>query len=204
MGTTLRALLETQEPRLRAVAELLETLSAADQKTHLLQLNQARMEELWALAAEAEALEVRDLFPERPLENTTYIWNGVNSLPLFRCFQKRFYYSADYAKAEDRGLLAPGFNEQTFRWFTGPGCFTARAASETDPGPMVFDYTLTPTIQPADWPKVKAADRGISRFVYGGMHDYMRRLTADTMVGKAWVRGRETPNLFVLCRDARG
>ena len=50
------------------------------------------------------------------------------------------------------------------------------------------------------WPDVRPNDRGLSRFVYGGMVDYLRRVARDVFIGSAHRGGKETGNYFVLSR----
>ncbi len=148
---------------------------------------------LFEACAPNEPVAIADLLPATPRPGVTYIWEGVNSLPAFRRFQKRF------TRTDEEGRLA-GYNHQGLMWLVGPGCFVAHAAGKGAPGAVVIDYTMTPGGQPAGWPRVVPAGKGLSRFVYGGMHDYMRRVTKDVLIGWAWKHGKPTGNYFLLAR----
>jgi hypothetical protein len=182
-------------PSIDAFRRGLDALDPAGRIEAIRRLKGRDMAALFELAAGAAPLSPRDLVIGDGEPGTTYVWEGVNSLPAFRRFQKRFHL-----RAEGETELA-GFNRQAMEPITGPGCFVARASDPDAPGALVFDYTRTPGYQPPGWPTVRPASKGLmSRLVYGFMHDYMRRVTDDIMVGRAYKHGRETSNYFVLLR----
>jgi hypothetical protein len=47
---------------------------------------------------------------------------------------------------------------------------------------------------------VKANDAGLSRFVYGGMIDKVRRVSEDAVIGAAFRGGKQTGDYFMLVR----
>ncbi len=67
---------------------------------------------------------------------------------------------------------------------------TARSSTSTTPRP--------PPAEPAGWPAYKPNERGLSRFVYGHMHDYVRRVARGVVVGKAYRHGKEQDAYFSL------
>ena len=73
---------------------------------------------------------------------------------------------------------------------------------ERERGAVVIDYTLTPGGRSEEWPEIVPNERGISRFVYSGMQDFMRRVSAHVTIGRAYMKGKESNNYFVLCREA--
>ena len=146
---------------------------------------------IWAAAEKNLPLAVSELIPAG--STGTHIWEGVHSLPMFRRFQKR-------VTATDNAEHLAGYNEQAMKWLTGPGCFTVRATTDDEPGSIVFDYTITPTVTIVGCKRVLPANRGLSRLAYGGMLDFMHRISRDVVIGRAWVKGKETNNYFVLVR----
>src|SRR5262249_26466470 len=96
-----------------------------------------------------------------------------------------------------------GFNHGPTAVLTGPGYFAVRPPSGDGPRPkeLYFDYTAPPPAsEPAGWPAFKPNDRGMSRFVYMDMFDYMRRVARGVVVGKAYRRGVAQGAYFSLSR----
>ena len=93
-----------------------------------------------------------------------------------------------------------GFNFQGLSVLTGPGYFVARE----DPSrpEVLIDYRELPSEQPPGWPRIRANDRGLSRFVYGFMVDTLRRVSEHVTIGSAARRGRDLGSWFILCREA--
>lgn len=118
----------------------------------------------------------------------TIRYAGLNNLPMFRQFEKRF--------TRTKSGTIVGFNFQTMSPFTGPGYFTTQMAGNE----IVIDYTVLPSAEdvPADWPTVKPNNRGLSHFVYKNMKDYCRRVSRDVYIGHATRLGKSMPNYFVL------
>jgi hypothetical protein len=119
------------------------------------------------------------------------IYEGRNSLAAFSRFQKRFVRMS--------GLVV-GYNHQSMSFVTGPGYFVVHAPSGSgDHGKELdFDYTLAPPGEPVGWPAYRPNESGLSRFVYGGMHDYVRRVARGVVVGKAYRHGVEQDAYFSL------
>ena len=51
------------------------------------------------------------------------------------------------------------------------------------------------------WPELRRNDVGVSRLVYNGTVDFMRRVARDVFIGSATRRGRELGSFFVLARE---
>jgi hypothetical protein len=83
-------------------------------------------------------------------------------------------------------------------WLTGPGYFVCH---QDGAAPAAIDYRIVPPETPPGWPGVKPNDQGLSRFVYAHMVDYLRRVSAHVVIGRAYRDGKEMPNYFVLCRE---
>ncbi|APR83781.1 Hypothetical protein A7982_09130 [Minicystis rosea] len=119
------------------------------------------------------------------------IYEGRNSLAAFSRFQKRFVR---------KGGLVLGYNHQSMSFVTGPGYFVVHPPSGSGEHgkELDFDYTTPPPAEPAGWPAYKPNERGLSRFVYGHMHDYVRRVARGVVVGKAYRHGKEQDAYFSL------
>ena len=112
-----------------------------------------------------------------------------------RLFEKRF------TRATDDGSVVYGYNEGSTRKFVGPGFFVA--GMDDSEGTIGIDYYRVPpqgAVLPAGWPTVRPNEKGISRFVYAKMIDYLRRVSQHVSVGRAVRKGKVTNNYFVLCR----
>ena len=174
-------------------AEGLQALAAAlDDATHdqrvdwLRSLNKKELIRLYALA-EGTEMTVEQLRDEA---GEVVIHYGKNSLPAFTHFQKRMMFT---------GERIQGYNEQTFRWFTGPGHFLARPSDDV-PGELWLDYTWVPDAAPSEFPPPKDNMSGTSRLVYGGMIDILRRVTDNVTIGAAIRGGKMSGDYFGLCR----
>ncbi len=143
---------------------------------------------LWELSAKTDAIGVEEIVAadRAPLEPVPF--EGQNNQPLYRSFKKVFYRTGD-------GHVG-GYNESDAAWFAGPGYYLLK---RDDTGTYV-DYTELPTDKPAAWPPIRPNTQGFSRFVYGNMKDYLRRVHARVFIGRAYRHGKATPNYFVLAR----
>lgn len=160
-------------------------------------LDGKEQEKLWH-AADGRPVSIgemvpKDLGPLRPV-----IFHGKNSLPAFTHFQKRFCRPAS---GIDRDELW-GYNYQPTKWLaplTGPGYFVAYDSNGL--GGVAVDYTRIPTGKPAEWPEIHDNSYRLSRFIYNGTIDYLRRVSQHLLIGRATRAGKEMPNWFLLCRE---
>jgi hypothetical protein len=91
-----------------------------------------------------------------------------------------------------------GYNEQTFKSFTGPGYFVAY---NIDEGEVNIDYTRVPPRGAEGWPAVLPNSARLSRFIYNGTQDRMRGVSAHVTIGRASRAGKDMDNWFVLVRE---
>lgn len=133
-----------------------------------------------------------DLIPQNGKALEEVIFYGRNSLPLQNIFQKRMCRSQDGSKIW-------GYNYQSLRWLTGPGFFGVVDDSDRS-GEVMIDYTKVPTEFPPKWPAYKPNEKGISKFVYAGMKDYLRRVSQHVFIGEATKKGKPMGQYFLLCR----
>ena len=164
-------------------------------------LNGKDQKALWALCA-GRAFLLSDLVPNHVSPTTPVRHLGKNSLPLFSQFEKRFIKT----QADENVLW--GYNEGSARPLVGPGFFVVRATPDSEIGACVIDYEMLPSDHPnfkreqlpTAWPAIKSNTFGVSRFVYGFMQDYLRKVSDHVSIGRAYRHGKESPNYFVLCR----
>lgn len=120
------------------------------------------------------------------------IHDGMNTLPTFTHFQKRFV-KLDPGAHDD--FKVAGYNHQTMSPVTGPGYFVVEAGTGEHEGELAIDYTKIPKNKPASWPDIKT-----NGLVYGGMIDYLRRISEHVSIGRATKGGKEMDAWFALCR----
>lgn len=176
------------------VAEIIES-SSADERISLIRLiNKKEQIRLWN-ATEAKPVDLEHLVPLSTQSGVEVIHSGKNSLPLFTKFEKRF------CRTEDGNFLY-GYNEGSLRGIIGPGCFVAEHFE--DLGTVGVNYYKVPpeeALLPPNWPKVRPNEKGISNLVYAKMIDYLRKVSDHVAIGRAWVKGKETNNYFILVRN---
>lgn len=148
---------------------------------------------LW-LRCEGRAVRLDDIVPPSTPVGAAVRHIGRNTLPAFKRFEKRFCRPAEGAEE------LWGYNEGPTRPLVGPGYFICRATPSDPRGAVVIDYERVPPASPEGWPDVAPNERGVSRFVYAHMHDFLRRVSEHVTIGRAYRHGKDSPNYFVLCR----
>jgi hypothetical protein len=188
--TTFADLLMRQSaPTQAQLAAHLEALDVDQRVTQCRALGKRLQRRLWEICADAAAFTLEDLIPAA--ETGTVRWAGKNSLALFTHFEKRF--------ARQNGVVV-GYNfNPGIAWFTGPGYFTTVQAPDR-PREILFDYTRVPSTPPEGWPPVKPNTGGTGKLVYGGMHDFCRRVSSTVIIGAATRLGKPIDAYFVLAR----
>lgn len=191
----LSELLSGADVKAEAVAKHVDGLAPEARVAECMALGKAAQARLWEVCADpARPIELEFLVPGDAPPLKPFPLEGKNSLPLFTRFRKVFYRTKD-------GKIG-GYNDQSMGWITGPGYYITRATPGDPRGPVVIDYTMLPADKPEGWPAIRPNERGISSLVYGNMLDFLRRVSRDVVIGRAWKHGKETPNYFVLCRPA--
>ena len=173
----------------REIETHLDALSAGARLEEVLAVTGRGVKRLYEAVQGSATPSLEELIPER--ETGVLIYEGRNSLPTFSRFQKRF--------TRMKGVVV-GYNHQTWSFVTGPGYFVVHAPSGSGEHgkELDFDYTAAPPGEPSGWPAYRPNERGLSRFVYGGMHDYVRRVARGVIVGKAYRHGVEQDAYFSL------
>lgn len=185
---TLRELLKDPSVTLVRLQEHLGSLSGEDRVRQATDLDRGQQALLWRLAEGGGPLTESDIVPTDAAPLAPVPFYGQNNQPIYRSFQKVFYRSTS-------GEVA-GYNVSDAAWFAGPGYYLLRSG----PTGLYVDYTAVPEDKPDGWPSIRRNEEGLSRFVYGNMQDFLRRVYGLILIGRAYRKGRETSNYFVLAR----
>jgi hypothetical protein len=207
-ATALRHLLRDPHAPMTAISSLLDEADGAARRAALLSLSRAQQRALYERAAQSPPLTLDDLVPPSTPPLQPVVHHGLNSLPAFRRFEKHMCRPAN--GADDGGARLFGFNEGATRRFIGPGYFVATPTtgrsdalpSWAERGGVVVDYFQVPDSQvAAGWPGVVDNSRGLQRFVFRGMRDYLRKVSTHASIGAAFQGEKPFHSWFVLCRD---
>lgn len=193
----IKSLLQAGAVDRQAIADEFEAASPRERVDITESLDGKAQEKLWHAAA-GQAVTIGEMVPKELDPLRPVIFHGKNSLPAFTHFQKRFCRPA---AGTDRDELW-GYNYQPTKWLaplTGPGYFVAYDSNGL--GGVAVDYTRIPTGKPAEWPEIHDNSYRLSRFIYNGTIDYLRRVSQHLLIGRATRAGKEMPNWFLLCRE---
>jgi len=179
-----------------AIAALFDGLTAELRVALVRSLGRAEQRALYRKVDGFAAVVLADLVPpdRADLEEVRHL--GLNTLPAFRVFEKRFCRLPGEDAAAPASLA--GYNFQTMSPVTGPGYFVA--VEDPERREVLVDYRRLPEKKPADWPRIRSNERGLARFVYGFMVDRLRRVSEHVTIGSAARKGRELGSYFALAR----
>jgi hypothetical protein len=122
------------------------------------------------------------------------IHHGMNSLPAFTHFQKRFCLAKEGSE-----LWGYNHNDEPVNSTVGPGYFVVHSAP--DEGEIDIDYTRLPPAKPDSWPNIIPNEARLGRFVYSGLVDRMRGISSHVSIGRGYRKGDIMDAWFVLCRE---
>ena len=189
---TLKEILKSANPGLAELTEHLDRLKDEERINQVVELNKADQIKLWELSEKGKALSLDYLVPAGAKLLEPYPFEGKNSLPLYTRFQKVFYRTSE-------GIIG-GYNNSPVAWLVGWGYYVAEQ-SWKNPKELAVNYMKQPKEKPAGWPEIKPNTAGFSRFVYDSTVDFLRWVSPEVVIGRAFRRGeQEMPNWFVLCR----
>ena len=188
--TTVTTLLQSAATTLAELAAHLDALDAESRVREIRDMPGQLQQRVWELAAGAAPFTLDDLVP--PADGGQVVLAGKNSLPMFTWFEKRF--------ARVGGKVV-GYNFQSMSWVTGPGYFTCVPAPQPErQKEVLIDYTQVPSEKLAEWPAIKSNSGGFSRLVYHNLHDYLRRVSRDVVIGEATRMGKPMNSWFLISR----
>ena len=190
---TFKEMLEDDKITLNDLTEHLRKLDKDARIEEVLQLKKKHQMKLWDLAKDAPVgLDLDYLVPKDAKVLDPYPFAGKNSLPVFTHFKKVFY-------KQSNGEIG-GYNDSPIAWLIGWGYMVVEKNSK-NPKELGVNYLRIPEEKPEGWPVIKSNSSGLTRFVYGNMIDYLRWVSEDVLIGRAYRAGEtEMPNWFVLCR----
>ncbi len=176
-------------PEATDILTLSTALDAATQEQRIAWLQRLPARQVAVLydLAEGQQLTVEAM---HSAEGDVVIHQGMNSMALFRGFQKRMVLHEGQLK---------GYNHQPWAWLVGDGTFIVRPSPDVE-GELWFDYTLLPDSGFPEFPPPKDNTAGLSRFVYGNMIDVVRRVSAHITIGKAYIGDKPRGQYFALCK----
>ena len=184
------------------IAAYLDSLDHARRVLELSRLSRGDQRELFKLVSGAAPLTLEHFVPAGISAVQEVIHYGKNTLPLARVsrFEKRF------CSPVDGGGRLFGYNEGWTRPFVGPGYFVAVPTEGRgdwqERGALVIDYLQLPAGPlPRGWPAVVPNSAGLSRVVYYGTRDFMRRVSSHVSIGAAFRGERALGTWFTLCRE---
>lgn len=195
-GTLAARLRDPSEPP-ASLAALFDGLSSDLRLALVRRLGRGEQRALYERVDGFAPVALVDLVPpdRAPLEEVRHL--GLNTLPAFRVFEKRFCRLADQ-DAQSPSALA-GYNFQTMSPLTGPGYFVA--IDDPGRGEVLVDYRRLPEHKPDAWPEIRSNERGLARFVYGYMVDTLRRVSEHVTIGSAARKGKDLGSYFALTRS---
>lgn len=191
-------LLRAERPDKQAVARCFEDAAPGERVALIQDIDGRGQAKLWELAR-GGSVSIAELVPRDVGPLVPVIFHGKNSLPAFTRFEKRFCRPAAEVPTDELW----GYNFQPSRLLaplTGPGYFVAYDSQEPIGG-VAIDYRRVPLRPAPGWPEVHDNTYRLSRFIFNGMVDYLRRVSGHLLIGRATRGGKEMPNYFVLCRE---
>ena len=192
MTTALLDLLTTSALDLDAIGHWLDQATPADRLAAVRSIGPKSQAALFEAAAGRSGLSLEFMVPASLGPLREVIHEGRNTLiPGFRLFQKRFCRHP----TDPEALV--GYNEQTMRFFTGPGYYTARMKGKE----LAIDYTEHPSVKADAWPPILPQTARLGFAVYAGMIDMLRPVSKHVTIGRAFKKGRALGNWFLLCRQ---
>ena len=183
---------------------VLDLVALGDQLTGVSEAERVRMTRLWTKgdmvriwdAAQGREVTADAFVPPGVRVGSEIIHEGKNSLPVFNHFQKRF------TTADGKPGTVYGYNHSWHNFAsTGPGYFVGHHDASVQA--FGLDYYQVPPGEarlPPHWPRVRANEIGLQRFIFAKMIDYMRQVCEGVTIGRAWRHGKVTDNYFVLVR----
>ncbi len=191
----LQELLTSGPIDMRAVSSYLDGLPSDRRRSEVLELGRGAQRRLFDAADGWASLSLDDLVPASapPLSEVPHY--GRNTLPAFQRFAKVFTRPDPF-----EGELW-GYNRNTalLETMVGPGYYVACAHHR--PGEVLVDYLRVPPNGLPGWPPVLPNSARLSRFVYYGTQDVLRKVSQHVSIGRAQKRGHWLPAWFVLVRD---
>jgi len=191
----LMSLLRNPTISLNEITDHLDSLEYNERVKQGMALGNREQRRLWDIADRSKPLSLTYLVPDGAAPLEYYPFEGKNSLPVFKRFQKVFY-------RDSRGnLCGYNANPKFVQLTVGHGYFMVQMNPAAPEYEIQIDYTRVPNEKPPEWPPIRSNDVFPTMFVYGGTKDHLRWVSKDVVIGRAFKMGESPmPNWFVLCR----
>ncbi len=196
--TDIQELLRAPRVDRGAVGKLFEEAGPGERIEILECIDGRAQARLWQAAA-GSPVTIEEMVPRELGPLVPVVFHGKNSLPAFTRFQKCFCRPSQDGPTDQLW----GYNYQPTRWLaslTGPGYFVAYDSSSPI-GSVAVDYRRIPSERPSSWPELHDNRYRLSRFIFNGMIDYMRRISEHLLIGRATRGEKELDNYFLLSRE---
>ena len=191
-------ILGSRSPDVGALGQLLDEMSHAQRILGLDRFSPKVQRRVFE-AAEGRPVRLEDIVGADVSPLTEVIHQGINTLPSFRSFQKRFCRPTA-AHANPARDEVWGYNHQALTPLTGPGYFVGY--EDPSNGEFCVDYTQLPPERPGEWPRVISNRRKLGLVVYAGMVDRLRKVSEHVTIGRAFKLGVPMNAYFVLVRSS--
>lgn len=189
----LNAMLSASSVDAHQLGRELDALTHHERVRAVRQLARRHFARLFEVSGQVKKLTFDDFVPSDLPPNTVVRHHGINSMPLFRVFEKPMYRTSE-------GAIC-GRNAQFWSFVTGPGYFTVTPHRYQGVDGIAFDYKALPTTTPEGWPRVVSNRQGLSFFVYRDMCDVMRAVSDHVTIGKAFRNEHDLGQYFILVRQ---
>jgi len=156
---------------------------------------------VWEQVASNPPVVTSDLVPIDHPAMQAVVFHGKNSLPLFTEFEKICCRPDEQDSGESQPNELWGYNRSPTMKVVGPGYYVTHDTPDSELGACAFDYNRLPLRAAEGWPTIKPNERGVSRFVYNRMIDYMRRVADDVFIGLATRDEKSMSSWFLLVRE---
>jgi hypothetical protein len=179
---------------LQELGQRLDGLSPTRRLGAVRSLSAMAQARLYEAAKGHRKLQLEDLVPPQVEPMREVVHEGKNSLPAFTTFAKVFCRP----KGEAQEVWGYNRSGQLVERAVGPGYFVAYEGPGDE---LLIDYTRLPKSKPVGWPEIIPNHERLSRFVYSGMIDALRAVSAHVSIGRAIKNGKVQDNWFVLTRS---
>lgn len=175
------------------LAEILDGLGHEGRVHTMRTWNKKRMAALYEACA-GRPITIEQVVPASIGPNVEVIHDLRNTLPFFTDAEKRF------ARTDSGGI--GGYNRQHgIARVSEPGYFGVRQGEGEHANELVIDYGKVPSSKPASWPAIEPNDKGfLNGIVWGGMVDYLRKVSQHVSIGFATKGGKPIGQYFALVR----
>ena len=174
------------------IAARLDALEHAERVAEVRTLKGSDLRALYELTADRPAPKAHFVPPSIP-DGVPVRHLGINSLPLFRQFEKRFLRDAETGELH-------GYNHQAMSPFTGPGYFVVEEPGAGEKAAIDY-HRIPPRLPHESWPALAPNTRLPQLLVYGHMRDLMHLVSTHVSIGRAEKKGKPAPAWFALVRQ---